>query len=224
MAGRAARRPGLGKVRSASPARAGGTFALQTEPPRCGGGCSQQEKQATRFPVRAAPASGAVTPLAVAFPGSLSKAGAGHEQDRQENRRAPLGDDGRGMLRGTVDSGKGPEERRQRGRILLLADEGREGGGRADNDIADILEVGTAPGGRVRRKRVEDGLEAVLDRKVQANRGKPLLDGEGEAKLTMLACSGSPEGHARWTLRMLGHRLVQLEAVDGISRETVRRA
>ena len=110
------------------------------------------------------------------------------------------------MLRGTVDSGKGPEERRQRAHILLLADEAREGGGRADSDIADVLEAGTATGGRVRRKRVEDGLEAALDRKVQASRGKPLLDGEGEAMLTMLACSGPPEGHARWTLRMPGDR------------------
>ena len=90
--------------------------------------------------------------------------------------RVRLEDGERGMLRGILDSGKGPEERRQRGRILLLADEAREGGGRADSDIADVLGAGTATGGRVRRKRVEDGLEAALERKVQANRSKPLLD------------------------------------------------
>ena len=138
--------------------------------------------------------------------------------------RVRLEDDERGMLRGIVDSGKGSKERRQRAHILLLADEAREGGGRADNDIADVLGAGTATVERVRRKCVEDGLEAALDRKVQANRRKPLLDGAGEAKLTMLACSGPPEGHAQWTLRMLGDRLVQLEVVDGISPETVRRA
>ena len=65
-----------------------------------------------------------------------------------------------------------------------------------------------------------EGLEATLERKVQANRKKRLLDGAGEA---MLACSAPPAGHARWTLKLLGDRLVELEVVDGISRETVRR-
>lgn len=68
-----------------------------------------------------------------------------------------------------------------------------------------------------------EGLEATLERKVQANRKKRLLDGAGEAKLTMLACSEPPPGQARWTLRLLGERLVELEVVESISTETVRR-
>lgn len=67
-----------------------------------------------------------------------------------------------------------------------------------------------------------EGLEAALERKVQVNRKKRLLDGEGVAKLTMLACSKPPPGHARWSLKLLGERLVELEIVDSISRETVR--
>ena len=67
-----------------------------------------------------------------------------------------------------------------------------------------------------------EGLEAALERKVQLNRKKRLLDGEGEAKLTMLACSEPPPGHARWSLKLLGAHLVELDIVEGISRETVR--
>lgn len=137
--------------------------------------------------------------------------------------RVRLEDDEREMLREAVDSGRGSKERRRRARILLLADRARDGGGRTDGDIASILGVGTATVERVRRRCVEEGLEAALERRVQKNRKKRLLDGAGEAKLVMLACSEPPEGCARWTLNLLGERLVELEVVDGISRETVRK-
>ena len=65
--------------------------------------------------------------------------------------------------------------------------------------------------------------EAALERKVQANRKPRLAGGRAEAKLTMLACSEPLEGHARWSLKLLGDRLVELEIVDGIAGETVRR-
>ena len=128
------------------------------------------------------------------------------------------------MLQEMVDGGKGSKERRRRAHILLLADEGRADGARSDADIADILGAGTATVERVRRQCTMEGLEAALQRKVQANRKPRLLDGKAEARLTMLACSEPPEGHARWSLRLLGDRLVELEVVDGISNETVRRA
>ncbi len=128
------------------------------------------------------------------------------------------------MLQEMVDGGKGSKERRRRAHILLLADEDRQGGARSDADIADILGVGTATVERLRRQCTMEGLEAALERKVQMSRKPRLLDGKAEAKLTMLACSKPPEGHARWNLRLLGDRLVELEIVDGISTETVRRA
>lgn len=138
--------------------------------------------------------------------------------------RVRLEEEERRLLREAVDSGKGSKERRRRARILLLADGARAGGGRADADIASVLEVGTATVERVRRQCVEEGLEAALERKVQKNRRQRLLDGEGEAKLAMVACPEPPDGRARWTLKLLGDRLVELEVVDGISRETVRKA
>ena len=134
-----------------------------------------------------------------------------------------LDGDERRLLQELVDGGKGSKERRRRAHLLLLADRGRADGGRTDADIASVLGIGTATVERVRRQFVMEGLEAALERKVQANRKPRLLDGGGEAKLTMLACSEPPPGQARWTLRLLGERLVELEVVESISTETVRR-
>ena len=131
--------------------------------------------------------------------------------------------DERVMLREIVDGGRGSKERRRRAHILLLADRGRAGGGRSDADIADILGVGTATVERARRQCVMEGLEAALERRKQRRRKPGKLDGAGEAKLVMLACSEPPEGCAGWTLKLLGERLVELDVVDSISTETVRR-
>ncbi len=83
-----------------------------------------------------------------------------------------------------------------------------DGGGRDDADIADVPEAG--------------GLEAALERKEQASSRKPVLDGGGQARPAMLACSDLPEGHARRTLRLPGDRLGGLEVVDSIPEGTVR--
>jgi len=69
-----------------------------------------------------------------------------------------------------------------------------------------------------------EGLEAALDRRERANRKGPGLDGEGQATPGMPGGPEPSEGHARWTLRPRGERLVELETVDGISKETVRQA
>lgn len=137
--------------------------------------------------------------------------------------RVRLEEDERERLKGILDGGKGSKERRRRAHVLLLADEGRPDGGLGDAEIARVLDVGVSTVERTRKRCVMEGVDAALERKAQANRKKRLLDGEGEAKLAMLACSEPPPGHARWNLRLLGDRLVELEVVDGISRETVRR-
>jgi hypothetical protein len=69
---------------------------------------------------------------------------------------------------------------------------------------------------------VEDGFEAALVRKPMSRHRAPKLDGEKEARLVALACSGPPEGRARWTLQLLADKLVELQVVDSISDETVR--
>jgi hypothetical protein len=76
-----------------------------------------------------------------------------------------------------------------------------------------------------RKRAVEEGPLSLLERKPESSpRVTPKLQGEQEAALTQLACSAAPPGRARWTLRLLAARLVELEIVESISHETVRRA
>ncbi len=135
---------------------------------------------------------------------------------------ARLDDGERALLQGIVDGGKGSVTRRRRAHILLLADASRDGGGRDDADIADVLGAGASTVERARKRFVLDGLEAALERKEQASSRRPVLDGGGQARPAMLACSDLPEGHARRSLRLPGDRLGGLEVVDSIPEETVR--
>jgi hypothetical protein len=75
---------------------------------------------------------------------------------------------------------------------------------------------------RVRARYIAAGLEAAVYRKPPARQYRRRLDGEQEAHLVALTCSAPPEGHRRWTLRLLADRLVQLEVVESVSYETVR--
>ena len=106
-------------------------------------------------------------------------------------------------------------------RILLLSDEAQADGGMKDEEIAWALQIGCATVERVRRRCVEEGIEAALARKEQLRRREKRLDGEGEAHLIALACGEPPEGRASWTLQLLAERLVQCEIVESISTETV---
>ena len=77
---------------------------------------------------------------------------------------------------------------------------------------------------RVRRRFAEGGLAAALERKPQPVRpAKRVLDGAAEARLVTLACSRPPDGHGRWTLDLLAERLVRLNVVPAVSRDTVGR-
>ncbi len=73
----------------------------------------------------------------------------------------------------------------------------------------------------MRQRLVEEGLSAALNRKEQQNRRQRLLEGEKEAHLIALTCSSPPEGQGRWTMKMLGERMVQLGHLESISDETV---
>ncbi len=145
------------------------------------------------------------------------------ERKGRKQYRVRLSAEERAELSGIVN-GKSAAYRRKHAHILLLADEDREDGGRTDADIASVIGVGASTVERVRKRCVEEGLEAAVERRKQVNRKPRKLDGAGEAKLVALACSAPPEGYARWTLRLLGDKLVELEIVDSIHKETVRRA
>ena len=89
--------------------------------------------------------------------------------------------------------------------------------------VARSLEIASATVERIRRRCVEEGIEAALGRKEQQRRRPKKLDGAAEAHLIALACGEPPEGRARWTLRLLADRLVECEIVESIHPETVRK-
>jgi hypothetical protein len=112
----------------------------------------------------------------------------------------------------------------QRAQALLKCDQGPDGPAWTDERIADAFGVTTRSLESWRKRAVEHGPMALLQRKRRTASAVPKLGGENEARLTALACSQPPRGLARWSLRLLAGRLVELEVVDSVSHETVRRA
>lgn len=130
----------------------------------------------------------------------------------------------RQMLFDLIKKGRANKEKLNRARILLKADCGEEGENWKDAEIAEALYIPILTVQRTRQSLVEEGLEKTLDRSVQKNRKKRIIQGEEEAYLIALVCGEPPTGHAKWTLRLLADKMVELEYVDAISHETVRSA
>ena len=130
----------------------------------------------------------------------------------------------REQLETLIRKGKSPAGRLLKARILLKADVSKAGQGWSDNRIIEALETSPSMVYRVRKQLVEEGLEAVLSRKQRATPAvPPIFDGEKEAKLIALACSKPPKGRARWTLRLLENKVVELGIVDRASDSTIGR-
>ena len=130
----------------------------------------------------------------------------------------------RSHLQGVINKGKSPAKRLLKARILLKADVGAHGEGWSDGRIMDALDTNKSMVTRVRQQFVEEGLEAVLSSKQRAAPAiTPIFDGEKEARLMALACSTPPEGHARWTLRLLEDKVVELGIVERASDNTIGR-
>jgi transposase len=109
-------------------------------------------------------------------------------------------------------------------RILLKADVSDAGAGWSDSRIAAALDTSIATVERTRRQLVEEGLEAVLARKYNPNSARPrIFDGAAEAKLIALTLSPAPEGFARWSLRLLEEKVVELHIVERASDNTIGR-
>ena len=135
-----------------------------------------------------------------------------------------LTDTERGRLTGMLAAGSAPARLLAHARLLLKADEGPGGPAWVDERIAEAVETSQPTVSRVRKQYVQEGLEAALHRRAPAREYRRKLDGVQEARLIALACGAPPEGQARWTLRLLADKLVELELVEGISYQTVRRA
>lgn len=125
-------------------------------------------------------------------------------------------------LAALVNKGKGNARRMRRARILLMADEGQENGGWKDAEIAKALNASVRTIERTRQKCVEMGIEAALNHTRPKKTKSKILDGAAEARLAQLACSEAPDGRERWSLQLLADKLIELEVVETVSRETVR--
>ena len=132
-----------------------------------------------------------------------------------------LSDEERQELIDLTSTGKAAAFKIKHAHILLQVD--TNGPNQADHDVAKVFHCHTNTVRNVRQRFVEQGLEAALARKPQdpASRHRT-LDGTQEAHLIALRCSDPPQGHSKWTLRLLADQLVELNVVETISHETVR--
>src|SRR3979490_2622520 len=130
----------------------------------------------------------------------------------------------REQLQALLRKGKGPARRLLKARILLKADVSNAGEGWSDNEIIRALDTSASMVYRVRKQLVEEGFAAVLSRKQRASPAVPrIFDGEKEARLIALACSQPPKGRARWTLRLLENKVVELVIAERASDSTIGR-
>jgi transposase len=129
----------------------------------------------------------------------------------------------REYLRSLIAAGTAPARKLTHARILLKADQGPEGPGWVDEQVAEAVESSQPTVARIRRQYCEEGLDAALNRRPPTREYHRKLDGEAEARLVALACSEPPEGEARWSLRLLADKMVELEIVEDVSYQTVRR-
>ena len=110
---------------------------------------------------------------------------------------------------------------RLRASILLKADENREDGGLSDREISEHLESSLCGAQRVRKCAFERGVKCCIEGHYGERPYVRKITGEVEAKLIALCCSEPPEGRARWTLRLLADKLVELEIVDSIDHSSL---
>jgi transposase len=127
-----------------------------------------------------------------------------------------LTEEEREQLLQLIRKGNSAAPKLARARILLKAAEGL-----SDAQIAKVLDLGTATVGWVRKRFVEEGLESALQERPRLGQ-RLKLDGKQQAHLLAVACTNPPQGHARWTLRLLAGRVVELGWAESISPETMR--
>ncbi len=129
----------------------------------------------------------------------------------------------REQLRVLLTTGRHAARKLLNAQILLLSDRGPEGPGRSAAEISQLLPVCSRSVERIRKRFVLESLDAALNRKPPDRVYERVLDGEAEAKLTMIACSTPPEGRDSWSSQLLTDHLIALEVVESVSRFTVQR-
>ena len=137
--------------------------------------------------------------------------------------KVTLNQDEREQLLGLINKGKHTSQQYRNACILINSDDGPFGTKVSSEQIAQILQINTKTVERVKQRFVEEGFDACIERKPYPSKGPIKTDGDFEAHLVALSCSKAPKGYARWSLRLLADKMVELEFTDSISHETVRR-
>ncbi len=138
--------------------------------------------------------------------------------------KVTLGQQEREELEAITRKGSHHSQRVVNALILLNCDEGEFNAHRArGEDIACILRISMRKLDRVKRRFVQDGIDAALGGRQGQRVHERKADGDFEAHLVALSCGQPPEGFARWSLRLLADRVVELGYIDSVSYETVRR-
>jgi hypothetical protein len=140
-----------------------------------------------------------------------------------ERYKVTLTKEERNELLTIINKGKHSSQKFRNAYILLNADEGEHSKKVINKRVCEVLQIGMRTIDRVKKKFVEEGFECALGRQTGTRVYEKKADGDFEAHLTALACSKSPEGFARWSLRLLADKMVELNYIDNISHETIRK-
>lgn len=138
--------------------------------------------------------------------------------------KVTLTEEERRQLETLTRSGKTAAPKFVHARALLLCDAGAQGDPWRVADVAQALGVTPRTIEHLKERFVEEGLEAALERKPSTKAPKLTFDGAFDARLTALACSPAPEGRARWTVRLLAEKVVELKIAPKVSTMTIQRA
>ena len=128
----------------------------------------------------------------------------------------------RNELSSIISKGTHTSQKYRNAYVLLNCDEGEYSDKVTNAEINKVLKVGMRTIDRIKKRFVEEGFDACLGRKATIREYERKADGDFEARLIALSCSEPPEGFARWSLRLLADKMVELEIVDSVSHETVR--
>jgi transposase len=126
------------------------------------------------------------------------------------------------QLKAVLGMGKHSSQQYRNACILINSDEGPYGQKLSNEQISQVLQINSKTVERVKQRFVEEGFDACMDRKQYPKKGPKKADGDFEAHLIALSCSKAPEGYARWSLRLLADKMVELEYTDSVSHETIR--
>ena len=125
-------------------------------------------------------------------------------------------------LKAIINKGSHTSQTFRAAYVLLNCDEGTYSEKVTNEQMSKVLKIGMRTIDRIKKKFIEEGMEATLERRPTSRVYERKVDGEVEAKLVTLCCSEPPKGFAKWSLRLLADKMVELKYVDSISYVKVR--